>query len=61
MAQTADRESINRVLYTPHSVDLKSLASAYGWNYRLAANRGELDEALSTGDGTTIIEVPLTR
>ncbi|MBC7517661.1 MAG: 2-succinyl-5-enolpyruvyl-6-hydroxy-3-cyclohexene-1-carboxylic-acid synthase [Microbacteriaceae bacterium] len=61
VAHTADAESINRVLYTPHAVDVKSLASAYGWNYHRATNRGELDEALSSVDGTTIIEVPLAR
>ena len=49
------------MLYTPHSVKFSALAEAYGWNYVLAGNRGELDEALSDGGGRTIIEVPLPR
>jgi 2-succinyl-5-enolpyruvyl-6-hydroxy-3-cyclohexene-1-carboxylate synthase len=42
-------------------VDLKALAEAYGWDYLLASNRGELDESLSATAGPTIIEVPLPR
>ena len=61
VAATAHHGSFDRVLYTPQSVKLSALAEGYGWDYLLARNRGELDEALSTGVGRTIIEVPLPR
>jgi 2-succinyl-5-enolpyruvyl-6-hydroxy-3-cyclohexene-1-carboxylate synthase len=61
VAASARPEAFDRVMLTPQSVDLKALAAAYGWDYRLAANRGELDESLSASAGPTIIEVPLPR
>ena len=61
VAASAPQSAFDRVLYTPHTVDLRSLAAAYGWNYRLATNRGELDEALAATDAPTLIEVPLSR
>jgi 2-succinyl-5-enolpyruvyl-6-hydroxy-3-cyclohexene-1-carboxylate synthase len=61
VAATARPEAFDRVMFTPQSVDLKSLAAAYGWDYFLAGSRGELDEALSASAGPTIIEVPLPR
>jgi 2-succinyl-5-enolpyruvyl-6-hydroxy-3-cyclohexene-1-carboxylate synthase len=61
VAASARSEAFDRVMLTPQSVDLKALAAAYGWDYRLAANRGELDESLSASAGPTIIEVPLPR
>lgn len=61
VAETADAGAFDRVLYTPHRVRIAELAAAYGWNYVRAENRGQLDEALSTPQGRTIIEVPLPR
>jgi 2-succinyl-5-enolpyruvyl-6-hydroxy-3-cyclohexene-1-carboxylate synthase len=61
VAASARREAFDRVLLTPQSVDLRSLAAAYGWEYLLASNRGELDEALSSAGGPLLIEVPLPR
>lgn len=61
VAETANRDAFDRVLYTPQTVELSALAEAYGWNYRRATNRGELDEALGGTLGRTVIEVPLTR
>lgn len=61
VAETANPAAFDRVLYTPHQVHLSGLAEAYGWDYRFATNRGELDEALSSASGRTIIEVPLAR
>ncbi|MEO6944694.1 MAG: 2-succinyl-5-enolpyruvyl-6-hydroxy-3-cyclohexene-1-carboxylic-acid synthase [Lacisediminihabitans sp.] len=61
VAASARAEAFDRVLFTPQVVDLRALAEAYGWRYLLAANRGELDEALSASDGPTLIEVPLQR
>jgi len=61
VAATASREAFERVLLTPQQVDLEQLAAAYGWAYKKVTNRGELDEALTPTEGTTLIEVPLPR
>ena len=61
VAATADPALIDRVLLTPQTVDLAALASAYGWEYRLVSNRGELDPALTPSAGRVLIEVPLAR
>jgi len=61
VAATASPEAFERVLLTPQQVDLQQLAAAYGWAYKLVSNRGELDEALTPTEGTTLIEVPLPR
>ncbi|GAB3039320.1 2-succinyl-5-enolpyruvyl-6-hydroxy-3-cyclohexene-1-carboxylic-acid synthase [Parafrigoribacterium mesophilum] len=60
VASSANPEAMDRVLYTPQSASLRDLATAYGWDYLLAGNRGQLDEAL-TASGTTLVEVPLPR
>jgi 2-succinyl-5-enolpyruvyl-6-hydroxy-3-cyclohexene-1-carboxylate synthase len=61
VAATAPRDALDRVLYTPQAVDLRSLAAAYGWEYRLASRRGDLDLALAASDTPTLVEVPLPR
>jgi len=61
MAATAAAAAFDRVQYTPQSVDLRALAAAYGWDYRVARNRGELDEALAASETPTLVEVPLPR
>jgi len=61
VAASARPEAFDRVMLTPQSVDLKALATAYGWDYLLVSNRGELDESLSATAGPTLIEVPLPR
>jgi len=61
VAGTADAALLDRVLLTPQQVDLEALATAYGWEYRRVANRGELDPALSPTPGQVLIEVPLQR
>lgn len=61
VSDTAEEASFDRVLYTPHTVVLADIAHAYGWNYLLAENRGQLDEALVSPHERTIIEVPLPR
>ncbi|MDJ0348893.1 2-succinyl-5-enolpyruvyl-6-hydroxy-3-cyclohexene-1-carboxylic-acid synthase [Cryobacterium sp. PH29-G1] len=62
VAATAPAQAMDRVLYTPRSVDLKALAAAYGWDYEMAATRSDLERAL-TGAPTrpSILEVPLVR
>ena len=61
VAGTAPADTFDRVLYTPHTADLEALASAYGWRYVRAANRSDLDQALTASDGQVLIEVPLPR
>ena len=61
VAATADPQLFDRVLYTPHSVDFAALAAAYGWEYRRAATRADLDDALSASGVRVLIDVPLSR
>ncbi|WP_332908228.1 2-succinyl-5-enolpyruvyl-6-hydroxy-3-cyclohexene-1-carboxylic-acid synthase [Naasia lichenicola] len=62
VAGTADRTDFERVMITPHAVDIASLAAAYGWHYTLATDRGTLDRALTAPPaGLSIVEVPLDR
>jgi 2-succinyl-5-enolpyruvyl-6-hydroxy-3-cyclohexene-1-carboxylate synthase len=61
VAATAPADAFDRVQYTPQAVDLRALATAYGWDYRVARNRGELDEALAASETPTLVEVPLPR
>ena len=61
VAASAPADSFDRVQYTPQAVDMRALATAYGWEYRVARSRGELDEALAASETPTIIEVPLSR
>jgi len=62
VAATADSGVFERVVLTPRSVELEALAHAYGWSYLRAANRGELEAALTAPvTGPTLLEVPLPR
>ncbi|MGI6878727.1 2-succinyl-5-enolpyruvyl-6-hydroxy-3-cyclohexene-1-carboxylic-acid synthase [Microbacterium sp. gxy059] len=62
VAQTASPQAMDRVQYTPHEVDVASLAAAYGWEHVRATTRAELDQALTTAiTGPQIVEVPLDR
>ncbi|BDI21363.1 2-succinyl-5-enolpyruvyl-6-hydroxy-3-cyclohexene-1-carboxylic-acid synthase [Herbiconiux sp. L3-i23] len=62
VAATADPDLFDRVLYTPHTVDIAALAQAYGWEYLSVSTRGDLDRALtSPAQGPSILEVPLGR
>ena len=61
VAAVASPEAFERVLLTPQQVDLSHLAAAYGWTYKKATTRAELDEALTPAEATTLIEVPLPR
>ncbi|WP_022900281.1 2-succinyl-5-enolpyruvyl-6-hydroxy-3-cyclohexene-1-carboxylic-acid synthase [Humibacter albus] len=61
VATSAPADALRRVLTTPQHADLRSLAHAYGWAFRRATTRGELDQALSAPPvGTSLLEVPLT-
>ncbi|MDR6611703.1 2-succinyl-5-enolpyruvyl-6-hydroxy-3-cyclohexene-1-carboxylic-acid synthase [Leifsonia sp. 1010] len=62
VAATASSDAFDRVLYTPQTVDISSLAHAYGWHHTVVRTKGELDQALSAPPaGTSIVEVPLPR
>jgi 2-succinyl-5-enolpyruvyl-6-hydroxy-3-cyclohexene-1-carboxylate synthase len=61
VARTTDPKLVDRVLLTPQRVDIKALAAAYGWEYRLVENRGDLDGALTASGERVIVEVPLER
>jgi 2-succinyl-5-enolpyruvyl-6-hydroxy-3-cyclohexene-1-carboxylate synthase len=62
VAQSTGDADVDRVLYTPQSVNLEALATAYGWDYVKATTRSSLDQALTapTASGV-LIEVPLPR
>ncbi|MET0734481.1 MAG: 2-succinyl-5-enolpyruvyl-6-hydroxy-3-cyclohexene-1-carboxylic-acid synthase [Microbacterium sp.] len=62
VAQAADAEAMDRVLYTPHTTRLEHLARAYGWEYQRITTRAALDQALTSPvGGRQLIEVPLAR
>ena len=62
VAATAHPDVFDRVMYTPHDVDLASIAAAYGWAHTVVANRGDLDRALTAPPaGPSVLEVPLER
>lgn len=62
VARSAPSELFDRVQYTPQHVELEALATAYGWAYRRATTRAELDQAFTAPvSGPVLIEVPLPR
>ena len=61
VAAQAEPELIDRVLYTPHTMDIEALATAAGWEYRRVDTRADLDGALTPAPGRTLVEVALAR
>ena len=61
VAASAPAEAFERVLRTPHEVDLAALATAYGWKHVRVAHQRDLDTALTDIAGPLLIEVPLPR
>ncbi len=61
VARSADPALADRVLLTPQTVDLASLAAAYGWEYRSVTEAGQLDGALTASAGRVLVEVALDR
>ncbi|MCJ1686626.1 2-succinyl-5-enolpyruvyl-6-hydroxy-3-cyclohexene-1-carboxylic-acid synthase [Rathayibacter sp. VKM Ac-2927] len=62
VATSSAPDAFDRVQFTPQTVDIASLATAYGWSHRLVATRGELEQALtSPGEGPGIVEIALER
>ncbi|MGO2663626.1 thiamine pyrophosphate-dependent enzyme, partial [Mycetocola reblochoni] len=61
-ASVGTRADRDRVLFTPQSVDMEALARAYGWEFRTAATRGSLEQALTqAAERPVLIRVPLER
>ena len=62
VASTAERADFDRVMLTPHNVELRALAEAYGFDYQRASTVGELEQALTQPhERPLLIEVPLER
>lgn len=62
VAQSADSQNFDRVLFTPHSTDFDALAAAYGWSYQHITTQAGLDRALSSPcSGPTFLDVSLQR
>ncbi|KZE88763.1 thiamine pyrophosphate-binding protein [Microbacterium sp. TNHR37B] len=62
VAGVASAAAMDRVLYTPQRVDLRALATAYGWEYVRVETRTALDQALTSAvTGCQVIEVALPR
>lgn len=60
VAETAHQADFERVMRTPQRVQFEQLAAAYGWQYELARNRGDLEKLFTVPvTGPMIIEVPL--
>ena len=60
VAETAHQADFERVMRTPQRVQFEQLAAAYGWQYELTRNRGELEKLFTVPvTGPMIIEVPL--
>lgn len=62
VAASAPSADLDRGFYTPHGVDLRAIAAAYGWEFAQVTTRSALDQALTSPvTGPQIIEVPLGR
>jgi 2-succinyl-5-enolpyruvyl-6-hydroxy-3-cyclohexene-1-carboxylate synthase len=62
VAGTAEAADFERVMLTPHAVDIAAICAAYGWHHTLANDRGTLDRALTAPHaGRSVVEVPLVR
>ncbi|MBN9605387.1 MAG: 2-succinyl-5-enolpyruvyl-6-hydroxy-3-cyclohexene-1-carboxylic-acid synthase [Actinomycetales bacterium] len=61
VAGNAERELFDRVMYTPHAMDLAALAAANGWEHRLVTTRGDLEAGLAPSPGRVLVEVRLAR
>lgn len=62
VAETAQPDEFERVLYTPQQVSFEHLAAAYGWSYQTVDTRAELERTLTAPvAGLTLLEVTLAR
>ncbi len=58
---SAPADHFDRAFYTPHGVDLSSLAAAYGWSYQAVTTMGELTEALASNESYLLVDISLPR
>jgi 2-succinyl-5-enolpyruvyl-6-hydroxy-3-cyclohexene-1-carboxylate synthase len=58
---SAPGEDFDRAFYTPHGVDISSLAAAYGWSYQAVTTMGELTEALASSESYLLVDISLPR
>ncbi len=59
--ETASVKAFERVMLTPHTVDIENIAAGYGWRHSLVRDRGELTAALlAPFSGPEIIEMRLS-
>ena len=61
VSSTAEAKDVDRVLYTPHQVDIEAVAQAYGWSYVAPSSMGELHDALSRAESHVIVDVKFPR
>lgn len=62
VADSASPDHFDRVMYTPQTVTIESLAAAYGWEYVRATTRGDLDRVFTSPvTGPVLVEVPIAR
>lgn len=61
VGDSAPRARFDRVMFTPHAVDIEALATAYAWQYLRVSTRGELADALVSSASRLIVDIPLER
>jgi 2-succinyl-5-enolpyruvyl-6-hydroxy-3-cyclohexene-1-carboxylate synthase len=62
VADSADPNAFDRVMFTSHDASFEQLAAAYGWRYVRADTMGDLERALTgAGDEPELVEVRLAR
>jgi len=62
VADSADPNAFDRVMFTSHDASFEQLAAAYGWRYVRADTMGDLERALTGAGGEPeLVEVRLAR
>ncbi len=61
VARSAEASAYERVVFSPVTLDLESLAKAYSWEYRKVSRWGELSEALAWNPGHSIVDCVIDR
>ena len=62
VADSADPNACDRVMFTSHDASFEQLAAAYGWRYVRADTMGDLERALTGAGGEPeLVEVRLAR
>ena len=60
VAATTDPLDMRRMMATPQVLDVEPIVRGLGWEYRRAATRADLDQALTDPAERVVVEVPLT-